>query len=67
MTSRLADFNDIKATCVLYQKFYGYNEKQQPGYYRPVEEHGTYPESVIGGNSGDIYVVSVSPRMLPQF
>jgi GNAT superfamily N-acetyltransferase len=56
MKIRLANSGDIGPLCILYQKFCEYNAKQQPDYFQAVEESGKYPERVISGSSGDIYV-----------
>lgn len=64
MNVRLANSGDISAISSLYQKFYDYNAKQQPEYYRAVGENGKYPESVISGNSGDIYVAETSDGIM---
>ena len=60
MNVRLADSGDINAISSLYQKFYDYNARQQPEYYRAVGEDGKYPENVINGTSGDLYVAETS-------
>jgi GNAT superfamily N-acetyltransferase len=64
MKVRLAHSGDIGAICMLYQKFYEYNAKQQPDYYRFVEESGKYPESVINGNGGDLYVAETADGII---
>ena len=64
MNVRLANSGDIRAISLLYQKFYDYNAKQQPEYYQAVEESGKYPESVITGNNGDIFVAETSDEII---
>jgi len=64
MKVRLANSGDIGPLCILFQKFYEYNAKQQPDYYQAVNESGKYPESVINGNSGDIYVAETADKII---
>lgn len=56
MEIRLAKTNDIPEICGLYNEFFIYNSTQQPQYYKMAVEEGSYPKSVLGNNTEDIYV-----------
>jgi len=56
MDVRLAKKSDILAISRLYERFFEYNAKQQPQYYKKTEESGKYPKSVIESKSADLFV-----------
>ena len=59
MKTRIAISNDIPSLKKLYDEFYAYNAEQHPNYYLPAIESGHYPQSVIDGDGGDIFVVEI--------
>ncbi|MCL2722723.1 MAG: GNAT family N-acetyltransferase [Treponema sp.] len=56
---RIADMNDIKSLSRLYEEFFKYNSSQQPFSCAEAEENGDYPQSVIEGTTGDIFVSEI--------
>jgi len=58
MIIRLAEINDIREICELYNQFFAYNASQQPQYYKKAIEAGYYPESVMESDAEDIYVAA---------
>ena len=56
MIIRVANTNDIAPISRLYDEFFEYNNAQQPSFYAAAKENGLYPQSVIEGAKGDIFV-----------
>lgn len=59
MNTRIAISDDLPSLKKLYDEFYAYNAEHQPNYCLPAIESGHYPQSVIDGDGGDIFVVEV--------
>lgn len=64
MTIRLAKAADVAAVGTLYEKFYAYNAGQQPAYCRAAKESGAYPQSVVAGTAGDIFVAETQGELV---
>jgi ribosomal protein S18 acetylase RimI-like enzyme len=53
---RTASVKDVLSIGKLYEDFWKFNSSQQPYYYAEAKESGQYPQSVIDGTTGDIFV-----------
>ena len=56
MIVRIATTEDILNISRLYDEFYKYNNSMQPSFCVAAKESGQYPQSVIDGTTGDIFV-----------
>lgn len=56
MITRLAKIDDLPSLKKLYEEFYAYNAALQSNYYVPAIENGDYPQSVINGGCGNIFI-----------
>jgi ribosomal protein S18 acetylase RimI-like enzyme len=63
MLIRRASTSDILILCDLYTKFYKHNSSQQPEFCLPAVETGGYPNGVICGNTGVIFVAEDDSRL----
>jgi ribosomal protein S18 acetylase RimI-like enzyme len=59
MTIRIANSDDVYSISRLYDDFYRHNSSQQPFFYTDAKESGDYPQSVIDGTTGDIFVAEI--------
>ena len=63
MLIRRTSTSDILILCDLYTRFYKHNSLQQPEFCLPAVETGEYPNSVICGNTGVIFVAEDNSRL----
>jgi len=61
---RLANKNDILSLSRLYEEFFKYNSLQEPFSNAEAEEKGDYPQSVIEGTTGDIFVSEINNEVI---
>lgn len=59
MIIRIANTNDMESISHLYDEFYKYNNSLQPSFCTNAKESGQYPQSVIDGATGDIFVAEI--------
>ena len=59
MLVRMANTKDIVAISRLYGEFFKYNNALHPFFCADVIESGEYPQSVIDGETGDIFVAEI--------
>lgn len=64
MLIRLAQKSDIPQIAVLYTEFFSYNAGQQPKYYKPATEPGSYPESVVENETEDLFVAEAEGNLV---
>ena len=64
MNIRIAKTRDIVSISRLYDEFYKYNYSQQPYYCAEAKESGQYPQSVIDGTKGDIFVAEIDNMII---
>lgn len=64
MNIRIAKTRDIVSISRLYDEFYKCNYSQQPYYCAEAKESGQYPQSVIDGTNGDIFVAEIDNMII---
>lgn len=64
MIIRIATTKDVLSISQLYEDFYKFNHLQQPYYYAEAKESSQYPQSVIDGTNGDIFVAEIDNMII---
>lgn len=64
MEIRKATQSDIPQISSLYEQFFSYNALQQPTFYKPAIENGTYPKSVIESEKAALFICVASEQVV---